>query len=60
MDDLLSVKDVAEWLNVSYATVMQLIRDKEIPAARVGKLWRIKRSDVQAYLDRNATDKDDK
>jgi excisionase family DNA binding protein len=49
---MLSVRDVAEMLNVSTRTVHRLIDAKEFPAYRVGNVLRIYPQDVQQYLER--------
>jgi excisionase family DNA binding protein len=50
MPEYLSIKDVAEHLNVGYKTVYRLVRQGEIPAAKVGGVYRIHRDDLRAYL----------
>jgi excisionase family DNA binding protein len=50
MPEYLSIKDVAEHLNVEYKTVYRLVRQGEIPAAKVGGVYRIHRDDVSAYI----------
>jgi len=52
MAQYLSIKDVAEWLNVDYKTIYRLIRQQELPAAKVGGVYRIRREDVQTYVER--------
>lgn len=36
-----SIKEVAEILDMHYTTIWRLIQRKEIPASKVGKIWRI-------------------
>ena len=50
MPEYLSIKDVAEHLNVEYKTVYRLVRQGEIPAAKVGGVYRIHQDDLRAYL----------
>jgi excisionase family DNA binding protein len=50
MSDFLSIKDAAAFLDVEYKTVYRLVTTGELPAARVGKLYRIERHDLEAYL----------
>jgi excisionase family DNA binding protein len=38
------------WLRVSNMTVYRLIKAGDLPAIRVGKNFRIRRSDVESYL----------
>ena len=50
-DGLLTVREVAEAMRVSTMTVYRLIKAEELPAIRVGKHFRIRRSDLTGYLD---------
>ena len=52
---LLTVNEVAKILRVSNMTVYRLVKNKQIPAIRVGKNYRIKETDVDNYLDRGST-----
>lgn len=47
---LLTVAEVADHLRVSNMTVYRLINAGEIAAARVGKSYRIREDDIDAYL----------
>lgn len=47
---LLTVAEVAEVLRVSNMTVYRLIKAGELPALRVGKNYRIRESELEAYL----------
>jgi excisionase family DNA binding protein len=51
-DHLLTVHEVAEIMRVSNMTVYRLIRAGELRAARVGRGYRIRERDVEAYLSR--------
>lgn len=42
----------AELLGVHPRTVTKLARNEELPASRIGKLWRFRRSDIEAFLER--------
>lgn len=50
-EQLLSVKDVANWLGVSVETVRRLTKRGELPAKKIGWQWRYQQKDIQAYLD---------
>ncbi len=53
MDEgLLTIQDVMKILNVSRATVYNLIQDKAFPIYKIKGATRIKREDVEAYLER--------
>ena len=49
-EPLLTVDDVAERLRVSNMTVYRLIKSGQLGAMRVGKNYRLQRSDVDRYL----------
>jgi len=50
-----TVKEVAELLKVSEATVRRWIRDGELRAIEIGKGWRIADSDLEAFLCSHST-----
>jgi excisionase family DNA binding protein len=49
--DLLTAREVAEAMRVSTMTVYRLIKAGDLPAIRVGKHLRIRRAELEAYLD---------
>ena len=56
MDDRwLSVADIAEYLGVKKDTVYKWIVRKGMPAHKVGRLWKFKRTEVDRWVrdDRN-------
>ena len=59
MDTFLTTEEVAQRMRVSQNMILQLIKRGELPATRFGKLWRIKESDLEDYLNRNYTHKKD-
>lgn len=50
MDEVLTVTEVAALLKVSRTVAYQLIMSGELPSYKVGKLRRVRMSDVQAWL----------
>lgn len=50
--ELLTVDQVAQELQVHPETIRRLIRTQELRATRVGTIYRIKRTDLDAYLHR--------
>jgi len=48
--DLMTVREVAEMMRVSNMTVYRLIKAGQLSAIRVGKNYRIRRSDIERYL----------
>ena len=49
-DRLLTVAEVAATMRVSNMTVYRLIKSGDLPALRVGKNYRVRESDMDAYL----------
>ena len=49
-DPLLDANDAAAVLKISAYTVRQRARRREIPAVRLGKFWRFRRSSLDAWI----------
>jgi excisionase family DNA binding protein len=47
----LSVQEAADVLGVEHKTVRRLIRDGDLPAAKIRSVYRIKYDDLLAYFD---------
>lgn len=45
-----TVQEVADLLRVSSMTVYRLIKAGDLPAVRIGKSYRVREDDVDAYL----------
>jgi excisionase family DNA binding protein len=54
-DRLWTVAEVASHMRVSNMTVYRLIKAGELPAIRVGKNYRIRGTDLLAYLEASVT-----
>jgi excisionase family DNA binding protein len=52
----LTVSEVADLLRVSSMTIYRLIKDGEMPAVRVGKSYRLREEDIDAYLTKRYTE----
>ena len=52
---LLTTEEVLEYLQVNLRTVYRLIKAGKIPAVRVGRQWRFRKSDIDAWLDSQRT-----
>ena len=53
-EQLLTLEQVAEYLNVDKFTVYRLLNDKELPAFKVGNQWRFKRKLLENWLTKNS------
>ena len=49
--EILTVEQVAEYLQLNKLTVYKYVREGKIPATKVGRLLRIARSDLMRFLD---------
>ena len=54
IEKLLTLEQVAEYLNVDKFTVYRLLADKELPAFKVGNQWRFKRKMIENWLKKNS------
>ncbi len=52
---LLTVREVADTMRVSTMTVYRLIRSGALRATRVGKHFRVRRNDLEGYLESQST-----
>ena len=51
MEKLLSIDEVAEILCLEYKSIYRLIRSGELPAARIGRVYRVNMADLAAFLE---------
>ena len=49
----MSLEEVADMLGVTYQLIYRLVKAGELPAVRLGKLYRVSRTDLDTYLERN-------
>src|SRR5947208_10289489 len=49
-DEMLDVQSVADLLNVNPRTVLRMVEREELPAIRVARRFRFRRSDLEHYL----------
>lgn len=56
-----SLKEVCEYLGVSRDTIFKWIETKEMPAHKMGRLWKFKLDEVDAWIKSgNAADRTDR
>lgn len=48
--DFLTVEQAADYLNITEHFVRRLIRERRIPFLKVGRLVRLRRTDIDEYL----------
>lgn len=51
MDNLLTLKEVADLLRLSPQTIYKMIREGTLAAVQIGNQWRFERDKIQAWLE---------
>jgi excisionase family DNA binding protein len=51
----LTTEEVLSCLKVNPRTIYRLIKSGELPAVRIGRQWRFRRSDLDTWIDRQRT-----
>ena len=52
--EVMTIKDVAQYLRISEAKVYELARTGSIPALRIGKAWRFQKDLLKQWVRRSA------
>ena len=50
-DQIMTVKQVAEYLKVNERTVYRMATAKKLPAFKVGAAWRFKQSEIERWIE---------
>lgn len=50
--EIMTVSQVAEFLQLSEMTTYKLVQEGKIPAFKIGRHWRIKRDDLDELIER--------
>ncbi|WP_414633250.1 helix-turn-helix domain-containing protein [Cellvibrio sp. UBA7671] len=50
---MITLKEVAECLNVNERTVYRWVTNGELPAYKLGKVWRVKPSELNDWVIKN-------
>lgn len=53
MDEILTVREVAEYLKLSRTTIWRWCNEDKLQAFKVGRSWRIHRSEVEKIVGQN-------
>ena len=53
MEKLLTTQEVADHLGLTRRTIYTYIQKKTLPAVKIGKEWRVKESDLQAFVNQD-------
>lgn len=52
-DQALTIRQVAEYLQVTERTIYNLVWAGELPAFKVGNTWRFKKRDIDKWIEAN-------
>ena len=55
LEAFLTTDEVLGYLNTTPRTIYRLIKTGELPALRIGRQWRFRRADLDAWIDRQRT-----
>jgi len=50
--EVLTVSQVADYLQLSEMTTYKLVQEGKIPAFKIGRSWRVKKGDLEALIER--------
>ena len=53
-DKFLTVQQTAFYLQINRFTLYRLIKERKIPAYKIGGQWRIKKSEMESWLTMNS------
>jgi excisionase family DNA binding protein len=54
MDEILTIREVAEYFKLSPTTIWRWCSEGRLPAFKVGRSWRIHRSEVEKIVEHNS------
>jgi PTS system nitrogen regulatory IIA component len=57
MDEILTLEEVAKYLKVKPQTIYTWAQNNKIPAAKLGKEWRFKKSIIDKWFNQHIDDK---
>ena len=52
--DILTIKEVAEYLRITEKTAYRLASERKIPGFKVGGSWRFRKGEIDAWIDEDA------
>lgn len=54
--EVLTIKQVAEFLQMAYRTIYNLAKQREIPAFKVGSDWRFLKKDIENWIEQKKSE----
>ena len=53
LERLMTPEEVAEALQLHHLTVLKFIKNKDLKSIKLGRIYRVKESDLEAFLEGN-------
>ncbi|MGP4080461.1 helix-turn-helix domain-containing protein [Pseudalkalibacillus sp. R45] len=50
--EIMTVSQVAEYLQISEVTTYKLVQEKKIPGFKIGRHWRVKKEDLSIFIEK--------
>ncbi len=50
-NEIMTISQVAKYLQISEITTYRLVQEGKIPAFKVGRSWRVKREDLNEFIE---------
>jgi excisionase family DNA binding protein len=57
MDDIMTIEEVAKYLKLKPQTIYTWAQNQKIPAVKLGKEWRFRKSVIDKWFDRHLDEK---
>lgn len=55
--EILTLEQTAEYLQVTYRTIQKLVDSGDLKASKIGRIWRVRKQDIEDYLDSTSNKK---
>ncbi|MHA1251802.1 MAG: methylation-associated defense system helix-turn-helix domain-containing protein MAD1 [Candidatus Helarchaeota archaeon] len=52
-NEILTIKEVANYLKVNERTIYRMVNNNELPAFKVRDVWRFKKEDIERWIEKN-------
>lgn len=50
--EIMTVRQVAKYLQISEVTTYRMVQDNKIPAFKIGHGWRVKKEDLNEFIEK--------
>ncbi|RKD31389.1 DNA-binding protein [Thermohalobacter berrensis] len=51
-DEIMTISEVAKYLKISEVTTYKFVQEGKIPAFKIGRHWRVKKSDLMEFIEK--------